>query len=102
MKVDLQDRIAVATGATGVIGLSSVVMLAENGAPVAVNDLHDAEATCAEIRGRGGKAHGYIADVSDATAVNTMISKVESDLGPVDIMVNYAGINVAKDRVPIH
>jgi 3-oxoacyl-[acyl-carrier protein] reductase len=102
MKVDLQDRIAVVTGAAGVIGRSIALMLAENGATVAVNDLHDPEATCAEIRGRGGKAHGYIADVSDATAVNTMISKVESDLGPVDIMVNNAGINVGKDRVPIH
>ena len=100
MKVDLKDRIAVVTGAAGAIGHSTALMLAENGATVAVNDLHDPEATCAEIRERGGKARGYAADVSDVSSVNSMISAIESDLGPIDIMVNNAGINVGKNRVP--
>src|ERR1700722_8369839 len=102
MKVDLKDRIAVVTGAAGAIGRSTALALAENGATVAVNDLHDPEATCKEIRERGGKATGYRADVADVSAVNAMISKIESDLGPIDILVNNAGINVGKNRVPIH
>lgn len=101
MKVDLNDRIAVVTGAAGAIGRSIALMLAENGATVAVNDLGQPDEVCAEIRERGGKARGYIADVSDVSAVNAMISAVESDLGPIDIMVNNAGINVGKNRVPI-
>ena len=52
MKVDLKDRIAVVTGAAGAIGHSTALMLAENGATVAVNDLHNPEATCAAIRER--------------------------------------------------
>jgi 3-oxoacyl-[acyl-carrier protein] reductase len=102
MNVDLKGRVAVVTGAAGAIGQSTALILAENGATVAVNDLHDPQAICAAIHQRGGKAKGYTADVSDVSAVNAMISKVESDLGPIDIMVNNAGINVGKNRVPIH
>lgn len=102
MRVDLKDRIAVVTGAAGAIGRSTALALAENGATVVVNDLHDPEATCAEIRERGGKAMGYRADIADVSAVNAMISKIESDLGPIDILVNNAGINVGKNRVPVH
>jgi 3-oxoacyl-[acyl-carrier protein] reductase len=102
MKVDLKDRVALVTGAAGAIGRSIALMLAENGATVAVNDLHEADAVCAEIRERDGKVRGYVADVSDVSSVNSMVSAVESDLGPIDIMVNNAGINVGKNRVPIH
>jgi 3-oxoacyl-[acyl-carrier protein] reductase len=98
----LKGRVAVVTGAAGAIGQSTALMLAENGATVAVNDLHDPEATCAAIRQHGGKARGYIADVSNVSSVDSMISAIESDLGPIDIMVNNAGINVGKNRVPIH
>jgi len=102
MKVDLKDRIALVTGAAGAIGRSTALTLAENGATVAVNDLHDPEATCVAIRERGGKASGYQADISDVSAVNAMISEIESDLGSIDILVNNAGVNVGKNRVPIH
>ena len=102
MKVDLKGRVAVVTGAAGAIGQATALMLAENGAAVAVNDLHDPEATCAAIRQHGGKAKGYIADVANVSSVDSMISAIESDLGPIDIMVNNAGINVGKNRVPIH
>jgi 3-oxoacyl-[acyl-carrier protein] reductase len=102
MKVDLENRVAVVTGAAGAIGRSIALQLAENGATVAVNDLHEPNAVCAEIRGRGGKARGYAADVSDVSSVNAMMATVQSDLGPIDIMVNNAGVNVGKNRVPLH
>lgn len=102
MKVDLNDRIAVVTGAAGAIGRSIALVLAQNGATIAANDLHEPKAICDEISKRGGRARAYAADVSDVSSVNTMISAIESDLGPIDIMVNNAGINVGKNRVPIH
>jgi 3-oxoacyl-[acyl-carrier protein] reductase len=102
MKVDLKNRIAVVTGAAGAIGRATAVTLAEMGAVVAANDLHSPEQTCDEIRRQGGKGHGYQADISDASAVDSMINQIESDLGPIDIMVNNAGINSGKDRFPVY
>jgi 3-oxoacyl-[acyl-carrier protein] reductase len=102
MKVNLRGRVAVVTGAAGAIGHTTAVTLAENGAIVAVNDLHDVERICDEIHQLGGKVHGYEVDISDASAVNAMVSQIESDLGPIDIMVNNAGVNSGKDRFPVH
>jgi 3-oxoacyl-[acyl-carrier protein] reductase len=102
MKVDLKDRIVLVTGAAGAIGRTTALAFAENGAIVAVNDLHNAESTCNEIRKCGGEAIACQADISDAAAVGAMVSQIESDLGPIDILVNNAGVNVGKNRVPIH
>jgi len=102
MKVDLNRRIALVTGAAGGIGRSIALALAENGATVAVNDVKPGEHTCEEIRERGGQASFYQADVSDVDAVKAMVEAVERDLGPIDILVNNAGLNVGKNRAPTH
>ncbi len=102
MKVELQGRIALVTGAAGGIGRAIALALADNGCIVAVNDLSGGEDTCEEIRRRGGRAGFFAADVSDVDAVDSMVGAVESSLGALDILVNNAGINVGKNRVPIH
>jgi NAD(P)-dependent dehydrogenase (short-subunit alcohol dehydrogenase family) len=102
MKVDLVGRIALVTGAAQGIGRSIALALAANGARVAVNDIKPGERTCEEIRERGGEARFFPADVSDVEAVNAMVAAVERDLGPIDVLVNNAGVNVGKDRVPTH
>ena len=102
MQVDLKDRVALVTGAAGGIGHSIALALARNGAVVAVNDLSDGGKTCADIRANGGKARFYMADVSDGDAVNAMVKEVEGDLGPIAILVNNAGVNVGKNRSPLH
>lgn len=102
MRVELKGRVALVTGAAGGIGRAIALALADNGATVAVNDVTNGEPTCEEIRGRGGKAAFYQADVSDVGAVNAMVTSVERDLGPIHILVNNAAINLGKDRLPIH
>lgn len=103
MKVDLHERIALVTGAAGGIGQAIAIALAENGATVAVNDIHDkGNETCKEIEKRGGKTLFVAADVGDVDSVNAMIKSVERDLGPIDILVNNAGVNTGPDRHPIH
>ena len=102
MKVDLGGRIALVTGAADGIGHAIAVALAVNGATVVANDIHSGDRTCEEIRALGGTAHFHQADVSDPDSVNGMIENIERDLGPICILVNNAGVNVGKDRVPVH
>jgi 3-oxoacyl-[acyl-carrier protein] reductase len=102
MQVELKDRVALVTGAANGIGHSIAMALARNGAILAVNDLSDGEQTCADIRANGGEARFYQADISSADEVNTMVAAVERDLGPIAILVNNAGVNVGKNRSPLH
>ena len=102
MKVDLEGRVALVTGGAGAIGHSIALSLAENGATVAVNDLRDAGTTCDEIQQKGGKAKFFPADISSSAAVDAMVSEIEKDLGAIEILINNAGVNVGKNRVPVH
>ncbi len=92
---DLNNKVALVTGASRGIGRAIAIALAEAGAAVAVNyrDREGAaEETCAEIRRRGARALAVQADVSDSAAVAQMVAAIEPELGPVDILVNNAGI----------
>lgn len=103
MKVDLTRRVALVTGAGQGIGKAIALAFAENGATVAVNDISNAGAeTVAEINRRGGNAEFYSADVSDANAVNKMVAATEEGLGRIGILVNNAGVNLGKERHPVH
>jgi 3-oxoacyl-[acyl-carrier protein] reductase len=103
MRVDLQGRVALVTGAAAGIGQAIAIALAENGAVVAVNDIQDkGNETCKEIEKLGGKTLFVSADVGDVDSVNAMVKCVERDLGPIDILVNNAGVNTGPDRNPIH
>ena len=102
MNVDISNRVALVTGAAGMIGCSTALALADGGAVVVVNDVRSPEETCDVIRHRGGEAHAFQADVSDPDAVKTMISQIESKVGPIDILTNCASVHGATDRFPIH
>jgi NAD(P)-dependent dehydrogenase (short-subunit alcohol dehydrogenase family) len=88
---DLSKRIALVTGAGQGVGAGIVRALAGQGARVAVNDLHAerAEQTAVAV-GRGAIAVSF--DVTEAAAVSDGIRRVEAALGPIDVLVNNAGI----------
>ena len=97
--MDLTGRTALVTGASRGIGRAIALSLAEAGAAVAVNYREravDALSVVADIQARGGRAVAVGTDVSDGAAVTAMVERVTSELGPVDVLVNNAGIAIIR------
>jgi NAD(P)-dependent dehydrogenase (short-subunit alcohol dehydrogenase family) len=83
------------TGAQRGIGRAIAVRFAEAGADVALNYLDDkagAEAGAAEVRGLGRRAVTIAADVSRPEDARRLVADAERALGPIDVLVNNAGI----------
>lgn len=91
---DLTGRVALVTGAGQNVGEGVAQLLARQGARVAVNDLFEnrAVAVASRIRQEGGDAQAFAFDVTDAAAVSAGMDAIASALGPIDIVVNNAGV----------
>ena len=93
--LDLTGTTALVTGAGRGIGRAIALGLATAGADVAVNDFAD-EAACAavvaEIEALGRKGLVVMGDVSNEEQVNAMVERTETELGPLGVVVNNAGI----------
>ena len=89
---NLQGKVALITGGAHGIGFSIAEGMAQCGATVCFNCSSEAslEKGLAAYKAAGIDAHGYVADVSDEDAVNTMVAKIKAEVGPVDILVNKA------------
>jgi NAD(P)-dependent dehydrogenase (short-subunit alcohol dehydrogenase family) len=84
----IAGRVALVTGAARGIGAAVARSLSGLGARVALADADALRATTASLP----PAVGYRTDVTDADAVDRLVTTVECDLGPIDILVNVAGI----------
>ncbi len=98
LNTDLTGKVAVVTGAGGVLCSAFSKTLARAGAKVALLDLNDvaAEEVAAEIRAEGGIATAYKCDVLNKDICYEVADLIEKEIGKCDILINGAGGNNAK------
>lgn len=90
----LDNQIAVVTGAGRGIGRAIALKFAAEGAHIACvsRTAENSEKVAAEVRALGRKAWAYAVDVADSAAVSAVGEKILADAGRVDILVNNAGV----------
>jgi 3-oxoacyl-[acyl-carrier protein] reductase len=89
------SRVALVTGGSRGIGRALSLSLAQSGHTVAVNYSSRSDAAdevVERIKAEGGSAMAFGADVSQGEAVTELFGKVTADLGPVEVLINNAGI----------
>ena len=94
MTRDMAGKTAFVTGAGSGMARETAILLAQSGAAVAVTDI-DGEAALAtvdEIASAGGKAWARALDVTYSGEVDAAVAEAENALGPLDYLVNVAGI----------
>lgn len=98
--LSLTDRVALVTGGSRGIGRAVALALADAGAAVAVNYREragDAATVVDAIQKAGGRAMAVGADVSRSAEVSAMAAAIERELGPIDVLVNNAGVALIRN-----
>jgi NAD(P)-dependent dehydrogenase (short-subunit alcohol dehydrogenase family) len=88
-------KVVLVTGAQQGIGRATALAFAEAGADVAINWLDDQDAAAriaAQVQVGGRRAFPVSADLGDLGQVRAMVAAIERELGPVDILINNAGV----------
>ena len=90
----LDGRLALVTGSSAGIGLALARGLAQAGAAVVLNgrDAGKLQAATALLAADGLTVHARAFDVCDADAVEAAVARIEADIGPIEVLVNNAGI----------
>jgi NAD(P)-dependent dehydrogenase (short-subunit alcohol dehydrogenase family) len=94
MELNLNNKVALVTGAGQGVGRRIAIELAAEGCKVLVNDLYEERArkVAGEICEAGGTAIGVGADITDLDQVRGMFKRMRDTLGTIDILVNNAGV----------
>lgn len=95
--LNLENKVAIVTGAAAGIGREIAAALAENGCRVVAADIADKGQEAADGLAGGGERHLFIrTDVTRPESVNEMVEKTVATCGTIDILVNNAGINMPR------
>jgi gluconate 5-dehydrogenase len=97
----LEGKVALVTGASYGIGFAIATGFAKAGAKIVFNDIKQelVDKGLAAYKEIGIEAHGYVCDVTNEDQVNAMVAQIEQEVGPINILVNNAGII---KRIPMH
>jgi NAD(P)-dependent dehydrogenase (short-subunit alcohol dehydrogenase family) len=95
MRTNLKEKIALVTGASSGLGAQFARVLAANGALVVLTArrVERLKELRAEIESRGGAADVVPLDVTDLASIEAAVAKIESENGPIDILVNNSGVS---------
>lgn len=91
---DLRGKVVLVTGAGRGMGKLYATSFAKEGSRVVLLDIDEkiVGAAAQEVRDRGGEAYAYASDISDRSACLALEKKVASEVGPVDVLINNAGV----------
>ena len=94
MDLGIKGRVALVTGGARSLGKADCLALASEGCKIVVLDLNaeGAAETAGEISAQGGVARGYEVDITNRAQLADVVARAQSEVGPVDICVNNAGI----------
>ncbi|MHA1263759.1 MAG: SDR family NAD(P)-dependent oxidoreductase [Candidatus Helarchaeota archaeon] len=90
----LKNKVILITGGASGIGRASAIRLAKEGAKVIINDINQEKIddTVNIIKGFGGEAMGYLADVTKKQEIDAMVEKIHEIYGKIDVLFANAGI----------
>jgi NAD(P)-dependent dehydrogenase (short-subunit alcohol dehydrogenase family) len=96
--IDLSGRVAFVTGASGGLGSQFARTLAAAGAAVVLagRRVERLKTLRAEIEGTGGDAHVVGLDVTDTDGIRSAVAHAETEVGPIDILINNAGVSATQ------
>ncbi|MBC7599183.1 MAG: SDR family oxidoreductase [Polaromonas sp.] len=96
--LDLSGRVALVTGASGGLGAQFAKTLSRAGAAVvlASRRMDKLKALRAQIEAEGGDAHVVSLDVTDHASIKAGVAHAETEVGPIDILVNNSGVSTTQ------
>jgi NAD(P)-dependent dehydrogenase (short-subunit alcohol dehydrogenase family) len=103
MKTNLKEKVALVTGASSGLGARFAQVLAANGAltVLAARRLERLKDLRAEIESAGGAAHVVALDVTEQDSIRAAIEQTEREVGPIDILINNAGVSTTQRLVDV-
>ncbi len=102
-QIDLSGRVALVTGASSGLGAQFARVLSRAGAAVTLAARREERLKTlrAELEAADGDAHIVQLDVNDPASIRSAVAHTETEMGPIDILINNAGISVTQKLVDV-